>query len=210
MVMARFVASSRKIKKGILGGTFNPVHLGHLHLAQVAMRSLELDQLLFIPSCSPPHKLTLDLCPFQHRLAMLEVATAPYSEYIVSGIEGQRDGFSYTIDTLRQLHAVKGKNEELVFLMGFDAFQEMATWKEYLRIPDYASIAVCERDGYDVAGVAHILFGDLAARVENFTVPEKKVSSSLVRQVLKEKRPEAEAFLPSDVYAYIEKYNLFM
>ncbi len=202
--------ASGKYKKGILGGTFNPVHLGHLHLAQVAMQTLELDQLLFIPSYSPPHKSSEELCSFQHRVVMLEMAVAPYPHFHVSDIEAARSGFSYTIDTLRQLSVECGKGEELVFILGFDAFQEMATWKDYRRIPDYATIAVCERDGSEVSEVARKLFGTSSSLIQKIDVPEKKVSSSLVRTSLVKNRKEGQVFLPRSVFLYIEEHQLFL
>ncbi|MDA3835163.1 MAG: nicotinate-nucleotide adenylyltransferase [Spirochaetales bacterium] len=197
------------IKKGILGGTFNPVHVGHLHLAQVALKVLELDQLLFIPSYSPPHKAVTGLCPFHHRLAMLEIAVAPYPEFSVSPLEAFRDGYSYTIDTLRQLAGESGEKEQLFFLMGFDAFVEMGSWKEYQRIPEYATLAVCQRDGNDIAMVAQQLFGAVASHVQQFDVPEKLVSSSDVRMTLIESGGADQAFLPPGVWDYIEEHALF-
>jgi nicotinate-nucleotide adenylyltransferase len=198
------------MKTGVLGGTFNPVHLGHLHLAQAALQILDLDQVLFIPSCSPPHKKDSNLCAFHHRLAMLEQAVAPFPECIVSDIESRRVGLSYTIDTLRQLDAERRTGEEFIFLMGFDAFQEMATWKEYLRIPEYAAIAVCERNGNAVSETAGDLFGPASALITPIDVPEEKVSSSVIRKYLAGDRKAARKFLPHSVFAYIEEHNLFV
>ncbi len=197
------------VKKGILGGTFNPVHIGHLHLAQVALHALELDQILFIPSSSPPHKSDAGLCPFQHRLAMLEIAVAPYPAFSVSPLESLRGGFSYSIDTLRQLHAESQGKEQLFFLMGFDVFVEMGLWKDYAQLPEYATLAVCQREGNDIAAVAEQLFGDEASRIQAFDVPEKRVSSSVVRKVLEEGRGGGRSLLPPGVWEYIEEHGLF-
>lgn len=197
-------------RKGILGGTFNPVHIGHLHLAQVALKALELDEVVFIPSYSPPHKVDSDLCSFVHRVAMLQRATASQSMFSVSTIEALRGGFSFTIDTLRKLHAALSPGEELVFIIGFDAFQEMGTWKEYLSIPEYATIAVCERDGSDITDTAKKLFGAHAALIQDFAVPERKVSSSCLRDLLAGDRQRAARFLPPKVFQYIEEYDLYL
>lgn len=199
---------TKRVRTGILGGTFNPVHVGHLHLAEVAMQALDLDHLVFIPSASPPHKRSDDLCLFDHRLAMLKLAVTTNPKFSVSDIEGRRQGLSFTIDTLRQLFSDLNRNEELVFIMGFDAFAEMGTWKEYTRIPDYATIAVCERDGGDIGGVAQNLFVNPAC-VQEFAVPVREVSSSLVRELLREQAQEVTAYVPSRILAYINKHGLF-
>lgn len=201
--------ASQRLKKGVLGGTFNPVHVGHLHLAQVAFLELELDQLLFIPSYSPPHKSVAGLCDFHHRLAMLEIAVAPYPAFSVSPLESFREGFSYTVDTLRQLSMESKGEEDLFFLMGFDAFVEMGLWKDYLRIPEYATIAVCQRDGDDIGAVATRLFGAGASCVQPLDIPERKVSSSAVRKMLAECRGPHQPFLPPGVWDYIEEHDLF-
>ncbi len=199
---------TKRIRTGILGGTFNPVHVGHLHLAEVALQALYLDRLVFIPSASPPHKRDMDLCLFDHRLAMLKLAVTTNPKFSVSDIEGRRQGFSFTIDTLRQLFSDLNRNEELVFIMGFDAFAEMGTWKEYTRIPDYATIAVCRRNGGDIGGMAQNLFVNPAC-VQEFAVPVKEISSSLIRRLLREQAQGVTAYVPDRVLAYINHHGLF-
>ncbi len=202
--------SVKASRKGVLGGTFNPVHIGHLHLAQVALKALDLDEILFIPAYSPPHKKSAELCGFNHRVAMLEMAVEPYPEFQVSCLEAEREGFSYTIDTLRTLHDDLCQNDELIFLMGFDAFQEMGTWKDFLGISQYATIAVCARDGSSISTTAQDLFGDDAALIQEFTVPEKKVSSSSIRALLTTHPKRAASFVPYGVFSYIEEYGLYL
>jgi nicotinate-nucleotide adenylyltransferase len=140
---------------------------------------------------------------------MLERATAHFPTFSISDIENRRQGYSFTIDTLRELAAEYGQEAELVFVMGFDAFAEMGTWKEYSQIPEYALIAVCARDGNAIFDVAKNLFGD-PALVQPFTVPPKDISSSQVRMLLKGERQEGCSLLPEVVFNYIKEKKLFL
>jgi nicotinate-nucleotide adenylyltransferase len=133
---------------GLLGGTFDPVHTGHLQLALASLAEFGLDQVLFIPSASPPHKLGVPITSFAHRLAMLELASRCSPMLACSGIEGKLPGPSYTIDTL---HALAGMfpETELYFIIGVDAFLDFATWKSYREILHQVDILIALRDGYN-------------------------------------------------------------
>ena len=132
---------------GLLGGTFNPIHNGHLHIAEEIYRQCRLDQVWFVPSCRPPHKQLADDVAFTDRLAMIEAAiqTSPY--FFACSIEGRRGGTSYTVDTLRELTAAHPQ-DEFFFIMGLDSFQEIDSWKDYPQLFDYAHIVVAARPGY--------------------------------------------------------------
>ncbi len=211
---------------GILGGTFDPVHLGHLAVAQAALDALALDQVLFIPSCKPPHKQELAVAPFAARLAMLNLAVEGRPEFPVSALEGERQQLSYTIDTLKELRHRLGSEHELFFLMGFDAFAEMATWKSYRDIPRLAdlviinrpqamqgSMAAAVRDLFGVqAGVTEVkpglwqLAGD--GQIHELIMAEVPVSSTAIRQALAAGQDVA-AMLHPQVAAYINERKLY-
>lgn len=114
---------------GVLGGTFNPVHLGHLVMAQDALEAFSLDQVLWVPSCIPPHKREGEVAPPEQRLAMLERALGDHPAFQVSDIEIRRAGVSFTVDTLRQLQ-VERPGHEWFFIIGADTLLELHTWKE--------------------------------------------------------------------------------
>jgi nicotinate-nucleotide adenylyltransferase len=138
------------------------VHLGHITVAQTALDALALDEVLFIPSCKPPHKVELTIAPFADRLAMLKLALEDRPEFSISDLEGERLNFSYTIDTLRELRQRLGEEMALFFLMGFDAFVEMASWKSYLDIPMLADLVVVNRPQAQqgsMAAAVHDVFG---------------------------------------------------
>ncbi len=129
---------------GLLGGTFNPIHFGHLHIAEEVLESCNLDQVWFIPTCQPPHKQLAGEVTFACRLAMVEAALAAYPKFFSCDIEGRRGGTSYSVETLQQLH-VEWPQHEYFFIMGLDSFQEIGSWKDYPQLFDFAHIVVTAR-----------------------------------------------------------------
>lgn len=129
---------------GIFGGTFDPVHYGHLRCVEEAREALALQRVLLIPAADPPHKRARDVTPARHRLAMLRRAVRGHAPFRVSTIEIERSGPSFTIDTLRQLGAAH-PSWRLTLLMGVDAFAEIHTWREYTALFDEVDIAVLSR-----------------------------------------------------------------
>jgi len=132
---------------GLLGGTFNPIHFGHLHIAEEVQRSCRLDQVWFVPSCRPPHKQLADEVSFHHRLAMVKLALRDFPHFRACAVEGRRGGTSYSVETLRQLR-VEYPAAEFFFIMGLDSFQEIGLWKDYPRLFDYAHVVVTARPGF--------------------------------------------------------------
>ena len=129
---------------GVFGGTFDPIHVGHLRCAEEAREQLGLDQILFIPAADPPHKARR-ITAAAHRLAMVRLATAGNPAFRVSAIEEERGGRSYTVDTLRALRGRLPDSARLTLLMGLDAFREIDTWKEYRALFALADLAVWSR-----------------------------------------------------------------
>lgn len=134
---------------GILGGTFNPVHVGHLRMAEEALEALALDFCLFIPAWVPPHKSDAEMASFEHRWRMLEQATAKHPRFRLSDLERHLEGTSYTVRTLRALEKELPLGTALFLLVGMDAFFEMPTWWRYREIFQRASVAVLERPGVE-------------------------------------------------------------
>ncbi len=130
---------------GFFGGTFDPVHLGHLVPAVRAFETFRFDALVFVPAASPPHKMGEPLTPFPHRFAMLALATQPYDRFLVSAIETERAGPTYTVDTLRLL-LTRFAAEQPFFLMGSDSFSQIGTWSRWEELADLAHLVVLHRD----------------------------------------------------------------
>ncbi len=135
------------MKVGILGGTFDPIHFGHLRIAEETGQKLCLEKVYLVPSSCPPHKADgVPVTPFEHRLAMAELGAANSPLLEVLDLEGKRPGLSYSIETLRELSRTLS-SPELFFILGTDAFLEIETWKDYTRLFDYADFVVVRRPG---------------------------------------------------------------
>ena len=136
------------MKLGILGGTFDPIHLGHLRVAEEIAEDLGLKKVYIIPSAVPPHKTGRLVTPFKHRLAMAHLATKDVPMLEVMDLESKRQGASYSIETLKELHTIVQPDPDLFFIIGIDAFLEIETWKEYRDLFNYTKFVVIERPGY--------------------------------------------------------------
>ncbi|MBU0674557.1 MAG: nicotinate-nucleotide adenylyltransferase [Proteobacteria bacterium] len=130
---------------GLLGGTFDPVHCGHLAVAEHVRTTLALEKVCLVPAALPPHKGADALTPFHHRFRMLELALADHPDLLLSDIEAQRSGPSYSVDTLTELRRQLGNTIRFFFILGFDAFLEITTWKAYHRLIGLADIVVLNR-----------------------------------------------------------------
>jgi len=146
-----------KLRLGLFGGTFNPIHFGHLRAAEEVCEALALNHLWFIPAAQPPHKAPQDLTPFEVRLEMTRLAVGDHPVMAVSDIEGRRPGKSYSIETLRLLREEVGPAWELYFILGLDAMLEIRTWKDYTQLFDLCHFVVLDRPGYDRRHLEEIL-----------------------------------------------------
>lgn len=135
---------------GILGGSFNPIHAGHMRMAVEARETLGLDRVLLMPAGEPPHKPADGMLPFAHRLRLVELAVRGVAGLSASGQEGSRPGPSYTVETLTALRE-KSPGDELTFIMGSESFLALPGWRRGLELPGLASVAVGLRPGADAA-----------------------------------------------------------
>ena len=173
---------------GILGGTFDPIHLGHLLLAEEGREILALDQVLFVPAGQPWLKAGQPLTAAVHRLRMVELATADNPHFEVLLWEVERPGPSYTVDTLERLRAESGAAAELHFILGLDALADFPRWKNPERILHLANLAVVPRPGYResdadsiVAGIKS-LYPVYADRITRLTVDSVAISATDLRR----------------------------
>jgi nicotinate-nucleotide adenylyltransferase len=150
-------------KLGILGGTFNPIHYGHLAAAEEVRDRLKLDRVLFIPSSLPPHKQEEDMPSAVQRLEMVRLAISGNNHFRVSDIEVKRGGKSYTIDTIEAL-LPQHPGAELYFITGLDSFLDIQTWKDWERLLTLCSFVVLSRPGYSFVDLAGIVFMKESAR----------------------------------------------
>jgi nicotinate-nucleotide adenylyltransferase len=133
---------------GVMGGTFDPIHLGHLRAAEEIYRAFGLDRIIFVPAARPPHKAGGGTASALHRYEMVSLATVFTPYFTVSPIELQRPGKSYTVDTLRAFRRIYGPASTFYFILGVDAFLEMATWKEVRELLGMVQLIVTARPGW--------------------------------------------------------------
>ncbi|MDR2443204.1 MAG: nicotinate-nucleotide adenylyltransferase [Deltaproteobacteria bacterium] len=131
----------------LMGGTFNPVHIGHLRVAEEVAEYYHLDQVIFMPSASPPHKMPEGLASISHRLEMLKRATLDQPLFVVSDLETRLTAPSYTVNTIERLSQDVGQSNRLFFLVGFDSFKSIGSWYEYRALFDLTSFIIFRRPG---------------------------------------------------------------
>lgn len=194
---------------GLLGGTFNPPHLGHLVCAQEALEALGLDRVVLVPVNLPPHK-AIEVDPgVEHRVAMCAAAIAGDERLALTRLEVDRPGPSYTVDTLRALRA-RAPQDELTFIVGGDQARSLQTWKEPSAVLELARLAVAEREEVRRGDIAAELAGLPGGRdrVSFFDMPRIDISSSLVRRRAAAGRA-VRYLVPDAVAAHIEREGLY-
>ncbi|KPK78762.1 MAG: hypothetical protein AMJ89_00490 [candidate division Zixibacteria bacterium SM23_73] len=157
----------KKARIGIFGGTFNPIHSGHLRAAETVQKKFLLDKVLFIPSYIPPHKESPDIASPLHRLKMVELACTSYPRFIPSSIEIEAKEKSYSIITLNKIEKLYPKNW-LFFILGIDAFLEIEMWKEYEELLNRCFFIVVSRQGYRLKEAKEVLGGFYRERMHEF------------------------------------------
>ena len=193
---------------GLLGGTFNPPHLGHLVCAQEAYRQLGLERVLWIPASLPPHKPVDDDPGIEHRLALCRMAIEDDERFAVSDLEAHRDGLSYTVDTLEELHS-QMPDSEFFLIVGADVAAGFAEWREPDRVLKLATLAVAERPGTTRAVVEQALRRlDGGARSRFFDMPEIGVSSTMLRNRVRSGE-STRYLMPGAVRGYIDEHRLY-
>lgn len=214
---------SRHPRVGVLGGTFDPIHLGHLAVAEAAAAALALDRVRFVPAADPPHRPDSPRASGYHRLQMVRRAidAAADSRWEASDLELRRDGPSYSFDTLRAMHAEGLTAPQIFFVTGADAFAEIATWHRYPEVLDLAHFAVVGRPGREVADLRALLpeladrmidparlNGASAPRIVLIDAATPDVSSTAVRRRAAAGEP-LDGLVPPAVAAYIAHHHLY-
>jgi nicotinate-nucleotide adenylyltransferase len=200
------------MKLGVLGGTFDPPHLGHLILAQEALQALGLSEVLFVPAGEPWRKAGRELSPRADRLAMARLAVEDNPALAVSTVEVDRPGPSYTADTLAQLRDEAGSETELFFIMGADSLADFPHWHEPQRILELARLAVAERPPLDNGALEESLPEELAEtlreRVLWLRMPLIEISASTVRERVR-RGLSVRYWTPQAVEEYIRSHGLY-
>jgi nicotinate-nucleotide adenylyltransferase len=191
---------------GVMGGTFDPIHYGHLVTAEEALVQFALDAVIFVPTGQPWMKHEREVSPAEDRYLMTVIATASNPRFQVSRIDIDRDGPTYTVDTLRGLSA-EHPDAELNFITGADAMLEILEWKDHEEALALAHFIAATRPGYDLARfMASATAGH--ASVSLMSIPALAISSTDVRERIREGRP-IRYLVPEGVKSYVEKAGLY-
>jgi nicotinate-nucleotide adenylyltransferase len=219
------LASALK-RLGLFGGTFDPIHYGHLRSAEEVCQGLSLDRLKFIPAAEPPHKAGRVITPFAMRLKMARLALGDHPVMEVSDLEGRRPGRSYSIETLRLVQREMGPDWELYFIVGLDAAMEIATWKDYQGLFTLSHFVVLDRPGYHRQRLAEVLLNKVQPPFRpldgqrGFQHPSGHqvlfqettlldISGTAIRNLVRQGR-SVRYLLPEAVRKYIIDYKLYL
>ena len=211
---------------GILGGTFDPIHFGHLRLAEEMLEMADLQQIRFIPAGTPPHREVPQVSA-RHRSAMVKLAIADQPAFVLDDREVKRTTPCYTVDTLRELRAELGASQPLCLLMGGDAFLQLHTWHEWERLFDLAHIVVGFRPGFTLDERIHSATEKLrrhyqqrlcavatlsqqpSGGIVELAIPKLEISATLIRSRVAENR-SIRYLLPNAVADYIHQHHLYI
>ncbi len=196
---------------GIMGGTFNPPHNGHLALARAAMKEFVLDSVIFIPSANPPHKNPKDIIDKEHRFRMTQLAIEGIPNFSISRVELDRKGISYAVDTFNALKHIYGKRAKLFYIMGLDSINEILDWKKPLELFKLCEFIVGTRPGTKIRTFKRLVkFPPLQKEVDKIHLMEleEDISSSDIRKKLKEGKYAARV-VPGKVLNYIRENRLY-
>ena len=196
------------MRLGLFGGTFDPVHLGHLIVAEQCREQCELDVVWLIPAGNPPHKTDATITDGKMRAEMLDFATAGMPQFDVSRMELDRDGLTYTVDTLQKLRD-EDSSRELFFIIGADSLAELPSWREPERIAELATIVVTNRGGGSLPAIESLGLNDsVTSRIQTVRIPGIDLASNDIRErVLVGK--SIRFMVPRAVEAYISEHGLY-
>jgi len=196
----------KRYKLGVMGGTFNPIHHGHLVAAEIIRDEFSLDEVLFVPSGKPPHKDNDEIASPEHRWMMTLLATANNEYFSASAIEIERGGESYTRDTLLELKKIYGERTQMYFITGADAIAEISTWHRTEDLPRLAKFIAASRPGYKLD------WEKIDPRFRKATylveVPALAISSTEIRRRIREGKT-IKYLVPEVVERYIYKNKLY-
>ena len=193
---------------GILGGTLDPIHLGHLIIAEQARLQLQLDEVQFIPCGEPALPKSHPVTPGEHRYVMAQLATASHPHFRVRRLEIDRPGLSFAVDTLRQLRAESGPETGFFFIVGMDALRQIYHWRQSEELFRLCRFAVATRPGYGIEQVQTGLQPEHLESIIPLQVPAVDISGTLIRSQVQAGQ-SIRYLLPSSVEQYVRKHGLY-
>lgn len=199
------------MKVGVLGGTFDPVHLGHIQIAEEARKSLDLSEIIFVPAGQPPFKSDYPITPAEQRLQMLHLAVARKPYLKISTVEIERPGPSYTVDTIAELKHRYSGDDEIYFILGWDSLEQLAGWREPSRLIRMCYLVVVPRPGSPPPNMESLeaSIPGISQRLVFLERPNVDISSSAIRELAVRSAP-INNLVPGSVAGYIREHNLYL
>ena len=196
---------------GIMGGTFDPIHYGHLAAAEAARVEFGLCKVIFMPAGNPPHKQSQKISDAEHRYRMTALATSSNSGFEVSRLEVDKAGITYTFDTMEELRSIYGEAPEIYFITGADAVLELLTWYKIGELLTLCKFIAVTRPGFDICKLEQKI-AEISSKYDGeiicLEVPLLEISSTDIRERIKNGKP-VKYLLPEEVEAYIHKNGLY-
>lgn len=202
------MSDEKKIRIGLMGGTFDPIHYGHLVTAEAAREKFVLDEVVFVPSGNPPHKKETPISAAEHRLMMVTMATISNPDFHVSTMELKRPGFSYTFDTVNEFLRQYNNKCEIYFITGADAVLEITSWKDVEALMEKCYFIAATRPGFNLDEL-YKLPPDFLAKIRFMQVPALAISSTDIRRRVAYGE-SIKYLLPESVENYIYKQKLYL
>tara|TARA_B100001996_G_scaffold20964_1_gene16786 strand:+ start:984 stop:1568 length:585 start_codon:yes stop_codon:yes gene_type:complete len=194
------------MKVCLFGGTFDPPHLGHLIIAQTIFEAEKFDQIVFVPAYQPPHKNGIKISPVDQRLEMLNIAIKENPNFIISDLEIQRKGLSYSIDTIMEYKKQNNlKSDDLFYLMGSDSLRQFKKWKDTKKIIDESQVIVAIRPGFRPSDIPNWIL----AKIQFASIPRIEISSTTIRDRWFDDKT-IRYMVTESVWQYINKNKLYL
>lgn len=193
---------------GIMGGTFDPIHNGHIAIAQKVQKRYHLDEVVFVPSGNPPHKKERQITMANHRLAMVKAAIKGIPEFSFSTMEIERKGYSYALDTINEFYTIYGCDINLYFITGADAIAEIATWHRADELTKKCNFIAAARPGYQMDETYKSIAEKFKNRIFLFRETANAESSSEIRRRIATGE-DVSTMLPAAVELYIREHKLY-
>ena len=191
----------------LFGGTFNPPHVGHFSIAKEVGCKLNIKKIVLLPSGNPPHKIGIDVLDGRHRLNMLKLAIEGQHEFVISEIEINRKGYTYTIDTLRKLNSLYGGKYNFFYLIGADWLENLRKWKNYKELFSVCKFVVALRKGYTRESLERVILKN-GYNAEIVDINCVDVSSTCIRDLIKNNK-DVSGLISPKVEEYIRDNNLY-
>ena len=201
-----------RLKIGICGGTFDPIHTGHLVVAELVMSEFNLDKVLFIPSGMPPHKDLKNVTAPIHRLNMVKVAVSSNKNFEAVSNEVDRSGYTYTVDTLKELHGLYPSGTEFYYIIGADVVMDLLTWRNWQEVITLTNFIAVMRPGFSDAEFSKRLSElkqNYRINIQNYEIPLLEISSTFIRERVKAGK-SVKYLVAEEVEEYIIQNNLYL